>query len=174
VRAPTRQSNKLLSVLGATPVGMPVSQVAESLSKGVIDGALVPFEVVPAIKANELAKFHSVSDPSEPAIYVTTFLFGMNQAKYESLPADLKKVIDANSGIEVSGLIGRVFAEGDITGRKTISEDAINVIPKAEIETWKKLAQPVTEGWVKDMNGKGLDGMKLLQAARDLIAKHSK
>jgi len=34
VRAPTRQTNKFLAALGATPVGMPVPQVSEALSKG--------------------------------------------------------------------------------------------------------------------------------------------
>jgi TRAP-type C4-dicarboxylate transport system substrate-binding protein len=174
VRAPTRQSNRLLSVLGATAVGMPVSQVPESLSKGVIDGALVPFEVVPAIKADELTRYHSVSDPSEAAIYTTVFLLGMNKARYEGLPAELRKVIDANSGIDVSGQLGRIFANGDIAGRKSVPEDSINVIPKAEIDNWKKLAQPVIDNWVKDMNGQNLDGLKLLAAARELIARNSK
>ncbi len=174
LRVPTRQSSKLLAILGATPVGMPVSQVPEALSKGVIDGALVPFEVVPAIKANELTKFHSVTDPSEAALYVTTFLFAMNKEKYADLPAELQKVIDANSGIGLSGQIGRIFGESDASGRKTVPESSINIIPRGEIDQWKALAQPVIDGWVKDMNGRGHDGARLVRSARELIAKHSK
>jgi TRAP-type C4-dicarboxylate transport system substrate-binding protein len=109
LRAPTRQTNKLLAALGATPVAMPVPQVSEALSKSVIDGALVPYEVVPSVKIQELAKFHSETDPSEPAIYTSTFVFAMNKAKYDSLSPELKKVIDANSGVALSGLIGKTF-----------------------------------------------------------------
>ena len=94
LRAPTRQTNKFLAALGATPVAMPVPQVGEALAKGVIDGAVVPYEVVPSVKIQELVKFHSETDPSEPAFYTSTFIFAMNQKKYDSLPADLKKVID--------------------------------------------------------------------------------
>ena len=53
VRAPTRQTNRFLAALGATPVAMPVPQVSEALSKGVIDGAVVPYEVVPSVKIQE-------------------------------------------------------------------------------------------------------------------------
>jgi TRAP-type transport system periplasmic protein len=171
IRAPTRQSNRLLAALGATPVGMPVSQVPEALSKGVIDGALVPYEVVPAIKANELTKFHSEPDPSEPALYTTVFLFGMNKARYASLPADLKKVIDANSGQALSGEIGRIFHDADQGPRASLPKESLNVISRAEIQNWKKLAQPVVDGWVKDM---GTNGPTLLKSAQDLIARHSR
>jgi TRAP-type transport system periplasmic protein len=173
IRAPTRQTNRLLATLGATPVGMPVSQVPEALSKGVIDGALVPYEVVPAIKANELTRFHSESDRSGPAIYTTVFLFGMNKARYDSLPADLRKVIDANSGLALSAEIGRTFRDADQIPRAAMPDGSINTIPGAEIEQWRKAAQPVIDGWVKDMSASGADGGALLESARALIAKHS-
>jgi TRAP-type C4-dicarboxylate transport system substrate-binding protein len=173
IRAPTRQTNKFMGLLGATPVGMPVPQVAEALSKGVIDGAIVPYEIVPAIKANELTKFHSETDPSEPAIYTTTFVFAMNKARYEGLSAAQKEVLDANSGVELSGWIGKIFSEADQTGRATVPASSINVIPKTEIQNWKKVAQPVIDGWVKEMNERGADGNALLESARNLTQKYS-
>jgi TRAP-type C4-dicarboxylate transport system substrate-binding protein len=173
VRAPTRQTNKLIAALGGTPVGMPVPQLPEALSKGVIDGAVVPYEVVPAIKANELTKFHSETDASQHAIYTTAFIFAMNKAKYESLPPDLKKVIDANSGLELSAEVGRAFRDGDATSRKALPAGSINVISKAEIESWKSAAQPVIDAWIKEVSGRGADGKALLDSARGLIAKHS-
>jgi TRAP-type C4-dicarboxylate transport system substrate-binding protein len=174
VRAPTRQTNKLLATLGATPVGMPVPQVPEALSKGVIDGTLIPYEVVPAIKVHEIVKFHSETDSKEPAIYTSVFLFAMNKAKYDGLSADLKRVIDANSGIELSAQVGRVFREADTPGKNLSSRNPINVIPAAEIQKWKTAAQPVIDGWVQEVSAKGADGKALLASARGLIAKHSK
>jgi len=173
LRAPTRLTNKMLASFGATPVGMPIPQVSESLSKGVIDGALMPWEVVPAVKVQELVKFHSETDPSQPAIYTTVFVLAMNKAKYDSLPADLKKVIDNNSGVALSTSAGRIFAEGDAAGKAT-AKQPINVVPAAEIENWKKASQPVIDGWVKEVSEKGADGQALLTAARGLIAKYAK
>jgi TRAP-type C4-dicarboxylate transport system substrate-binding protein len=153
---------------------MPMPQVPEALSKGVIDGALMPWEVVPAMKVQELVKYHSETDPSQPAIYTTVFAFVMNRTKYDSLPADLKKVIDSNSGIELSARVGKVFAEADAQGRKAAEGNPINVIPAAEIEKWKKAAHPVVDGWIREVDDRGADGTALLEAARALIAKHSK
>lgn len=174
IRAPTRQTNKLIGLLGATPVGMPVPQVPEALAKGVIDGAIVPYEIVPAIKANELTKYHSETDPSEPAIYTTTFIFAMNKARYDSLSAKQKAVLDANSGVELSGWIGKVFTDGDATGRATVPPDSINVIAQNELKQWQRLAQPVIDEWVAEMDQKGADGKALLQSARQLTEKYAR
>ena len=173
LRAPTRQTNKMLAALGATPVAMPVPAVSEALAKSVIDGALVPYEVVPSVKIQELVKFHSETDPSEPAIYTSVFIFAMNKAKYESLPADLKKVIDNNSGKALSGLIGKTFLQADEEGKKLTTKNTTNVIPKSELVAWKKVGQEITDAWVADTTKAGLNGKQLLDAARGLIVKNA-
>jgi len=103
VRGPTRQVTKLLQSIGATPVGMPLPQIPDALSKGTIDACAIPWEVVPAVKVNELTKYHSEFPSDMPGLYTTTFVMAMNRKKYESLPPDLKKVIDNNSGLATSG-----------------------------------------------------------------------
>ena len=173
VRAPTRQTNKMLAALGATPVSMPVPAVSESLAKSVIDGALVPYEVVPAVKIQELVKFHSETDPAEPAIYTSVFLLAMNKARYESLPADLKKVIDANSGKALSGMAGKAFLQADEEGKKLTTKNTTNVIPKSELDSWKKVGQTVTDAWVTEVTANGANGKMLLDTARALIVKNS-
>ena len=100
----------------------------------------------------------------------------MNKAKYDSLPPDVKKVIDANSGAALSGWIGKKFDEADVPGRKraVARGNTFNTIPAAEIENWKKAAQPVIDDWVKDVTAKGANGKALLESARSLIEKYSK
>jgi TRAP-type C4-dicarboxylate transport system substrate-binding protein len=176
VRAPTRLTNKLIAAMGATPVGMPVPQVPEALSRGVIDGAVIPWEVVPAVRVHELTKHHTETDSKLPALYTSVFIVAMNPAKYDSLPADLKKVIDANSGADFSAQAGRIIWDADATGRKLAQErgNQFHMLGAAEIDQWRKLSQSVTDEWVKEMNGKGRDGAALLKAAQGLIAQHSK
>jgi len=174
LRAPTRLTNKMLAAFGATPVGMPVPQVPEALSKGVIDGAVVPYEIVPAIKVHELVKFHNETDKTHAALYTSVFIFAMNKAKYDSLPADLKKVIDANSGAETSALWGKLFGEADVPGRKMSERNTISTLSAAETENLKKAAQPVEDEWVREVTAKGANGKALLDSARSLIDKHNK
>ena len=90
----------------------------------------------------------------------------MNQKKYDSLPADLKKVIDTNSGQAFSGQIGKVFLEADAEGKKLASKNTFNVIPKAELENWKKAGQPLIDAWVTEVTAKGANGKQLIDGAR--------
>ena len=105
LRAPTRTANMMFERLGATPVGMPVPAIPEALSKGVVDGAVIPWEVTSALRIPELVKNHTEFGPE--MLYTTSFIFAMNQNTYDSLPDDLKKVIDDNSGLEFSGFAGK-------------------------------------------------------------------
>ncbi len=174
VRGPTRQITKLLGVLGATPVGMPLPQIPDAMSKGVIDGAVIPWEVVPSVKVNELAKYHAEFDPTLPALYTTTFVLAMNKAKYESLPPDLKKVIDANSGLETSGWLGKTQQGNDEKGRKSVQESSITRLTKSDYEAFKAQSTKVDVEWVKEMDGRKFNGQQLLDGARSLIEKHTR
>ncbi len=176
MRGPTRLTTNMLKSLGAVPVGLPLPQIPDAMSKGVIDGAVIPWEVVPSVKVNELAKFHSEFDPKLPALYTTTFVMAMNKAKYDALPADLKKVIDANSGIETSAWLGKTQEGNDPRGRKTAEErnNTITRLTPADYEAFRKAADLVDDDWVKEMSGKGINGKQLLDTAKALIQKNTK
>ena len=174
MRAPSRIINTLLGELGATPVGMPVPAVTEALSRGVIDGAVIPWEVAPSVKVEELVGHHTEFAEGE-ALYTATFVLAMNKARYDGLPDGLKKVIDDNSGRELSGLFGRLQEEGDTPARQ-LAVDRGNAIVRLDAEetaVWKQASQPVIDGWVAEMNGRGLDGQGLLDEARALIGKYT-
>jgi len=144
------------------------------LSKGVVDGYLLPWEVIPSIKAHELSKFHSETDPKSRALYTAVFILAMNQAKYDSLPPDLKKVIDDNSGPQTSRAFGKQWDASAPPARKQATErgNTFYTIPAAELANWQKATANLEEEWVRDVTAKGQDGKKLLQTAKDLIKKY--
>jgi TRAP-type C4-dicarboxylate transport system substrate-binding protein len=177
LRAPTRQVTKLLASLGATPVGMPLPQIPDALSKGTIQGCVIPWEVVPSVKVHELTKHHAEFDPAGGALYTTTFVMCMNKAKYNSLPPDLKKVIDANSGMATSAWLGKVQQAGDIPGRKAAAAQpgtSIYTVGPNEAQEFRRRSRQIEVEWVEDMNKRGYDGRKLLETAKALIDKHTK
>ena len=176
LRGPTRQVTKLLASVGATPVGMPLPAITDALSKGTIDACAIPWEVVPSIKVQELTKFHSEFPANQPALYTTTFVMTMNIAKYNSLAPDLKKIIDANSGLATSAWMGKTQQSNDPSGRKAAVDrgNTIYQITDADTNEFRKLSSHVDDEWVADMNKRGFDGKKLLETANALIAKHSK
>ena len=83
--------------------------------KGVVSASTIPWEVVPSLKIQQIVKNHTQFS-GDVGLYTQTFALMMNKASYEKLPADLKKVIDANSGIETAALFGRAMDEGDKVG----------------------------------------------------------
>lgn len=176
LRGPTRLTTKLLASMGATPVGMPVPAVPDALSKGVIDGAVIPYEVTQVLKIDELARFTAEPDRSENALYTTVFVVPMNKAKYDSLPADLKKVIDKNSGRELSATLGKLQAGNDVPGKAKLvaAGHTITIIPKSELDNWKRASAGLSLEWISDMDKKGHNGANLVHEAQALIAKYTK
>jgi TRAP-type C4-dicarboxylate transport system substrate-binding protein len=100
----------------------------------------------------------------------------MNQASYDKLPDDLKKVIDDNSGVEAAAWAGRAMEAGDAVGLKKAQEAGNNIITLDDAQTkrWAEAAAAVEKGWVAEMSGKGIDAQALVDDAKALIAKHSK
>lgn len=175
MRAPTRLTNKLLAALGATPVAMPLPAVPEAVSKGVVDGYLLPWEVIPTMKLEEMTKFHSETDPKSPALYTAVFTIAMNQARYDGLPADLKKIIDDNSGADFSAAIGKAWDESAAEARKKVTASGAEfyTVPASELQSWRAAGDKLAESWVEEMTGRGYDGKAMLSDARGLIAKHT-
>ncbi len=175
VRGPTRQVTKLLGSLGAIPVGMPLPQIPDALSKGTIEGCAIPWEVVPSVKVHELTKFHSEFPASSPALYTTTFVMAMNKAKYDGLAPDLKKVIDANSGLATSAWLGKTQQGNDAPGRKTAVDrgNTLYTFTAEQTQEFVKLSSAVDDEWVADMDKRGFKGKALLDSAKALIAKHA-
>jgi TRAP-type C4-dicarboxylate transport system substrate-binding protein len=175
VRGGSRIINNMLTKLGATPVGMPVPAVTEALSKGVIDGTTIPWEVTPALKVSELVKNHTTF-AGDRGLYTQTFAFSMNRASYDKLPADLKKVIDNNSGIPAAAMFGRAMDEGDKAGRAIAEKAGNNIVAldAAETQRWRRTAATVETDWINEVKAKNIDGAKLAAEARALIAKYSK
>ncbi len=175
IRGGSRIINNMLTKLGATPVGMPVPAVTDALSKGTISGTTIPWEVVPSLKVHELVRNHTTFAGKE-GLYTQTFAFSMNRAAYDKLPADLKKVIDANSGQAAAALFGKAMDDGDKAGRAVAEKAGNNIVALdvAETQRWRRTASTVESDWVNEVKGKGIDGAKLASEARALIAKYSK
>lgn len=175
LRFPTRLSGEALKALGVNAIGMPIPQVPESMAQRVIDGCVVPWEVVPAIKMHELAKFHA-EIPSSPTFYTATFILAMNRAKYDALSPAGKKAIDANSGAVAAKMAGAVWDTASAGVRDMVEKrgNTITVVAADEVKRWQQTTKPVVDSWIAASSGKGFDGTKLLADLQGMIQKHSK
>jgi TRAP-type C4-dicarboxylate transport system substrate-binding protein len=176
LRTPSRTAAWILEALGAAPVQVALPELAPMLSKGTVTGSLLTYEIAPAVKMQDLVDYFTTFHGPQPRLGTTVFMLLMNKQKYESLPADLKKVIDANSGAEWSAFAGRAFDatvgpnSKDATGRG----NKMLVLSDAEYKRMQAAGESVNEEWMKEVAAKGGDGKALLKAAKDLLQKYAK
>ncbi|MDH3229730.1 MAG: TRAP transporter substrate-binding protein [Alphaproteobacteria bacterium] len=175
IRTPTRTGGWMIEAMGATPVGAPVPKIPEMLSKGVVDAVLIPYEVTLPLKVDEMVDYHTVLAGDVKRVNTSTFIIAMNKARYESLPADLKKVIDDNSGMALSEWLAEIWEGAEAPGEaKARASGEIIVMQAAEVAKLRaKIEQPVIDRWIGEMKSKGVDGKALVDEARALIAKYS-
>ncbi len=169
VRGGSVMVNKLLERVGATPVGMPVPAVSEALSKGVIDGTTIPWEVTASLKVPELVTNHTEFEG--PALYTMTFVLAMNKGVYDGLSDENKAVIDANSGLAFSVFAGRTMAAADGPARQLAVDLGNNIITISQegAAAWNEIVNPIYAEWTAEMDGMGKDGQGLIDEARTLM-----
>ena len=177
IRAASRGGVWLLEALGATGMGMPLPRIPPALSKGVIDGVTLPYEIAPAVKTPDLVSHFSKLSGDQPRLGTNIFTFLMNKASYNKLPKELKKVIDDNSGRNIARAAGQNWIDIEEPGLKVVQSRKKNkfyTISPEETARMKAAAKPVFDRWFAEMKKIGVDGPALLADARALIDKYSK
>jgi len=174
MRIPTRTGAWIIEALGATPVGMPVPDLPQALATGVVDGALIPWEIIPALKIHEMTDFQ-IEGPEHERFGTTTFQISMNQGVWESLPPDLQDVIEKNSGEDFAREVGEVWRASEEGGIKvaTDSGNQLITLTEEEMQEFRMALEPVVQRWVDEVTAKGIDGQALVDTARAAIEKHS-
>ncbi len=174
VRAPSRSIGQALEAMGATPVFMPVPALPEALSKGVVDGAVIPWEITIPLKISELVDNHAVT-PGARGLYTSVFVLAMNKAKYQGMPADLRKVLDEHTGMRMAEWVGKVWDEIEAPGRAKAAESGTLVeLSTAEVEKMRELTARVRGDWIAEMDKAGKDGTALLKDANAMLDKHTR
>lgn len=170
LRTPSRTGAWLIEAWGAEPVGMPVPELPQALSRGAVDGALVPFEIFMPYSLHELTSF-SIEGPGHGRFGASVFVFAMNLDRYNALPDDLKAVIDANSGTNIAEWVGQVWDDIEGPGRSAqegTGATMIELTPEAMAE-FDTAAEAVTARWVAEATSRGVDGQALVDAARAAV-----
>lgn len=167
IRRPTAVVAKLLEGLGAQPVGMPAPQAFQSVQRGVIDGVALPWEGQLTFRMNELTPYHTEIG----GLYTLSFLVTMNRDVYNSMPADLQKVIDDNAGETWSQIAAREFDGADVKGRaqaKAEGHQIFTVEGGVENPAWKPVLDKATDDYLTELEAKGLPARAVYKRAKEL------
>lgn len=162
IRTANPSVTEALKIFGAVPVTTPVTETYTALERGVVDGTVVPWEGLGIFKLDDLTKYSTLA-----SLYTMTMMVVMNKNKWESLPAEVKKVVDANSGLTLSLWCGKVYDETDAPFKSQAMQKGTQIIElsPADIKKLQDLTMPLREQWVKNMESRGFPGQAVLDAA---------
>jgi TRAP-type transport system periplasmic protein len=169
----TRFTAAAIAMLGGRPVPMPSGQLPLAVTRHVVDGCVLPWDMVPALKLDDLLKAHT--DFADDALSTTTGVLAMNKVAYDKLPADLKKVIDDNSGPTAASMAGTMW---DLKAKAVVdavsqSGHLIVTLDADAVVRWRKATQPVIDAWRKEMKAHRADADRLLASARELFETYA-
>jgi TRAP-type C4-dicarboxylate transport system substrate-binding protein len=171
LRSPSRTGAWYIEELGAEPVGMPLPAVAQSLAKNAVDGAILPMEVFPAFKFDQLTKY-TTEIKGGGGFGGSVLLLLMNKDRYDSLPKDLKEAIDKSTETSIQDW-AKLASDFETIGKNMQKKSGGEVITLSDEQTakFKEAAGRVTQRWVKEMKSKGIDGQKIVDAIKKSMAK---
>lgn len=174
MRIPTRTGAWALEALGAAPVAMPVPELPPALQKGVIDGALIPWEIIPPLKIQEQTKYQ-IEGADKERFGTTVFQVSMNKARWDSLPDNVRKAFRDASGSDWVAKVGDVWAGTDDFGIDLAVKAGNTHITLTEEETaaFNTALAPVVDRWVEEVSSKGIDGGALVEKAKAAVAENT-
>jgi TRAP-type C4-dicarboxylate transport system substrate-binding protein len=175
LRTPNRAGSVFLRAVGATPVGAPITEVPQMMAKGTIDGTLISYEIALPLKLHEMARNHSDFAGPQPRVQAPVFLFAMNRQRYEQLPDDLKRVIDANSGRALAPVAARTWAAVEKIGEDAARAqgNTFATMPIEEVDRVKAALAPEVARTLRELSGRGIDAQALYDDAREMVRRQA-
>jgi TRAP-type C4-dicarboxylate transport system substrate-binding protein len=162
IRAPSAYMSKALNLLGANPVGMPISELTMALEKKVVDGVLTPFSAVIDFRLWDLVKYIAEVD-----MYLSPMVVVMNKQKWNSLPDAAKKVVDEASGMQWGLNAAQVYDDHDqntVNQNKESGKIEIYKVPPSEKKKFMEAVKGMEAEWLAEVSKKGIAAKELLDA----------
>lgn len=167
LRTPSRTGAWLIEAMGAEPVGMPVPALPQALAKGAVDGAFIPFEILPPLKVHELTSM-SVEGRNKERFGTSVFLYAMNTDSYNSLPDDLKAIVDKASDREFAVAMGKVWDDAENLG-KNLQYSSGSEIIRLDAEATANISamgEKIVQRWIDEVEAKDIKGKAIVRWAR--------
>jgi TRAP-type C4-dicarboxylate transport system substrate-binding protein len=164
IRYASITNKQMLEALGAAPMLIPPQESQDALAKGVADGAMFPHEAGFAYDLSSVVKY-----VIEPPTASATFAMVMNPAKYNSLPPDLRAIIDKESGVTGATSFGKAWQAFEKFARETEIKKGMQVItlPPAEAAKMRELSKPIIDSAIEALEKQG-------KPAKEFFAAYTK
>lgn len=157
--------------LGGTNVQAAAPEVRDVLEKGVADAVSFPWGSLVLFGIDKVVKYHM-----EEPLYVTTFAFVFNKAKYDQMSDRQKKAVDAHCTTEQAGLVGGPWGKFEDDGVAKVKAEAGHEVYKLtpeQLAEWRKSAEPLLKTWGDGVKKTGVDPDAAMKELRASLAKYN-
>lgn len=166
IRRPTVVAGELLKGLGAEPVGLAAPEMYGAMSRGVINGVTLPWEAMTSFRLNELADKHT-----QIGLYSLAFVVTMNNRVYDSMPDDLKQIVNDNSGIEWALKLGAAYDRLDKKGlqqAKDMGHEITVIEGGVQNPEWKPMIDTAVNTYTQSLKEQGINADPIINRAKAL------
>jgi TRAP-type C4-dicarboxylate transport system substrate-binding protein len=162
---------EVIKRLGGIPIAMPMSDTPEAIQKGIVKGIVSSLET---LKDFNYAAYCPYA--TEANLFVVSFAVVMNRAKWESLPADVKKVIDdmRREQSEWTGDYMDRHVKESLAWSKAKYNHQVFPLSKKDQAEITKLVQPMLDEYTKRTEAQGIPGKKIMSDAQQFKKKYEK
>jgi len=153
-----------IELLGAAPVSTAITQVAEALNRGVVQGAIAAWSATRQFRMYPLIKSHIDLPLGTRCLFIA-----LSKSAYDKLPAPAKKAVDDNSGLKFSTAYGTFMESDAMEVRRQAAADPDHKVitpSKAEFERVRAMMRPIHDRWIADTP----NGARVYRAAQEIIA----
>ena len=160
-----------MTQLGATNVNASAPEVRDIIEKGVAEAVTFPWGSIPLFGIDKVTKYHM-----DAPLYVTSFVWLFNKAKYEQMSAAQKKVIDDHCTNEWAVKAASPWADFEHAGIQKLKSDPaheVYAISAEQLGEWKKAAEPVVAVWAEGVKKAGGDPDAILKDLKATLAKRN-
>ena len=168
LRVPGPTGNAVVEAMGATPVTMPVPDLPQALGTSAVDGALIPWEIIPPLQLFESTQYQ-IEGPDRNRFGTTTFQVSMNKARWDGMDPELQQIFTENSGEDWLREVAEVWRAADDFGIQMAVDNGNEhvVLTEPEMEAFNQVLAPVVDDWTAAQSG--FDAAALVAAARQAM-----
>ena len=158
-----------VTLLGGTNVQASAPEVRDVIERHVADGVTFPWGSLVLFGIDKVTKYHM-----DAPLYVTTFAFVFNKARYDEMSPRQKKAIDDNCNTEAAARVGGPWGKFEHEGLAKVKAEPghdVYELTADQLNQWRKAADPLMKTWADNVRKAGVDPDAAMKELKAELAK---
>ena len=170
IRPATSTIGQMVTALGGTNVQSSMPEARDMLERGVADAITFAWGSVSLFGIDKVVSFHM-----DTPLYVTPFVWVMNQSRYNAMSPAQQKVIDGHCTTEWAEKVAAPWADFEFAGRAKLAalpgHESYKLTPE-QLDAWRTAVAPGEAQWAEGVKKAGADPRQVMESLRASLGKY--